>query len=145
MFSQSTDYALRCVVCLAMHDGRSMTNEEIAEITRVPAPYLAKLIKALHNASLVTSKRGVNGGTRLAKPTNSITVLHIVQAVDPLALARIDYCPLGLASHGVKLCSMHHKLDEAMASIEKILGETSILALLQEKREVQPLCETMAK
>ena len=105
MFSQSVDYALRAVVCLAMHPDEVMTTEQISRVTKVPAPYLAKIIQSLNKTGVLASQRGVGGGSHLRRPANAITVLEIMNAVDPLE--RINYCPLGLEAHGINLCPMH--------------------------------------
>ncbi len=138
MFSQSVDYALRATVCLAMNPGMLMTTEQIAAITKVPAPYLAKIVKSLSRAGILTSQRGVNGGSRLLRPAKSITVLEVMNAVDPLR--RISYCPLDLANHGVNLCPMHHKLNDAISVVEKLLGDASIHDLITEPSKSVPMC-----
>lgn len=138
MFSQSVDYALRATVCLAMNSDSLMTTEQIAVITKVPAPYLAKIIKSLSRAGIVSSQRGVKGGSQLARSPDSITVLDVMNAVDPLK--RIDFCPLGLANHGINLCPMHHKLNDAVVVVEKILGESTIQDLILEKSNSVPMC-----
>ena len=67
MFSQTVEYALRAAVCLAAKAGEPATTEEVAERTRVPAPYLAKILQGLVRAGLVKSQRGVGGGVTLAR------------------------------------------------------------------------------
>jgi Rrf2 family transcriptional regulator, nitric oxide-sensitive transcriptional repressor len=128
MFSQSVDYALRATVCLAMHPDEILTTEQVARITKVPAPYLAKIIKSLGKAGIVASQRGVNGGSRLARPDTVITVLEVMNAVDPLQ--KIKTCPLGLEAHGINLCPMHHKLNDAIDVVEKVLGASTINELI---------------
>ena len=138
MFSQSVDYALRATVCLAMNSDKVLTTEFIAKVTKVPAPYLAKIIKSLNKVGIITSQRGVNGGSRLAKSAGSITVLDVMNAVDPMK--RIDYCPLNLPNHGVNLCPMHHKLNDAITVVERVLSDSSIEDLISEKTQSIPMC-----
>ena len=138
MFSQSVDYALRATVCLAMHPLETLTTERIAKLTKVPAPYLAKIIKSLGRAGIVASQRGVNGGSRLARADSAITVLDVMNAVDPLS--RINYCPLGLEAHGINICPMHHKLNDAIAVVEKVLSESTINDLITTPTKYVPMC-----
>jgi len=138
MFSQSVDYALRATVCLAMNSDKVLTTEFIAQITKVPAPYLAKIIKSLSRVGIITSQRGVKGGSRLAKAAASISVLDVMNAVDPMK--RIDYCPLNLPNHGINLCPMHHKLNDAITVVERVLSESSIQDLISEKTQSIPMC-----
>ena len=84
-------------------------------------------------SGLLTSQRGVGGGFRLARRLERMTLLDIVDAVDPLE--RIRECPLGLAGHGPNLCPLHRTLDEAYAAIEKRFAETTLASLLRERRK----------
>src|SRR5262245_46906388 len=118
MFSQTAEYALRAVVYLAAQGGEPRTAQQIAEVTRVPAGYLSKVMQALSRAGLVHSQRGLGGGFTLAVPPADLTVLDVVQAVDPIR--RIKSCPLGIKGH-VNLCPLHRRLDQAIALVEKAL------------------------
>ncbi len=53
LFSQTVDYALRVVLCLADADDGPMTTQVIAQITRVPTGYLAKVLQSLGQAGIV--------------------------------------------------------------------------------------------
>lgn len=127
MFSQTTEYALRAMVYLAANSDASNTAEGIAELTRVPAGYLSKIMRDLVVAKLVISQRGPNGGFMIARAPSTISVLEIVNAVDPIA--RITHCPLGNPAH-VKLCPLHQRLDDAIASIESNLKGTVLSEIL---------------
>ncbi len=130
MISKTTEYALRAVVALAGADGQPMLSPHIAETTQVPQAYLSKVLQTLVRAGLVSSQRGQGGGFVLAKPPSDITVLDIVDAVDPIQ--RIESCPLSLESHSKSLCPLHRRLDEAIASIRASFGSTSLADLVTE-------------
>ena len=66
MFSQTVEYALRAVVCLATEEGRLQGAAEISETMDVPAGYLAKVLQQLVKAEIITSNRGKGGGFLLA-------------------------------------------------------------------------------
>jgi Rrf2 family protein len=95
-------------------------------------------MRALVRARLVRSRRGVGGGYELAETPARLTVLSVVQAVDPIR--RIATCPLELSQHRGGLCPLHRRLDQAAASLEALLGGTSILELLDVPRARRPLC-----
>src|SRR5918998_6823233 len=99
MFSQTVEYALRAVVHLAGAAPRAQTTEEIARTTRVPQAYLSKVLQGLVQAGIVRSQRGIGGGMTLARPPAELTILEVVNAVDPIQ--RIRTCPLDLSAHGV--------------------------------------------
>ena len=139
MLSQTTEYALRVVVYLASLGGAPATIAQIAAATRTPAGYLAKVLLSLSRRGIVRSQRGPNGGSVLARPAERITVYDVVQAVDPLR--RILTCPLGLESHGVNLCPLHRRLDEAIASVEQAFRASTIAELVADPSPSKPLGE----
>lgn len=132
MFSSTAEYALRAAVFLAMHAGKRANSREIAEQTRSPAGYVSKVLQDLAIAGIVDSQRGPNGGFLLARPAERITVLDVVNAVDPIR--RIETCPLGIPSHGTALCRLHRKLDDAIAMIEKTLGGSTLAEMCEPAR-----------
>ena len=139
MFSQTVEYALRAVAHLAYAAPHARTTEQIAEATRVPSAYLSKVLQALSRGGIVRSQRGVGGGIALARPAEGLTILEVVNAVDPIG--RITTCPLGLAAHGARLCPLHAKMDRAMADMEKAFGSTTLGDLLADPNPSVPLCD----
>jgi Rrf2 family transcriptional regulator, nitric oxide-sensitive transcriptional repressor len=128
IFSQTVEYALRSVVWLAAHADSPQTVHEIAEATHIPANYLAKVMNSLRRTGLVESRRGLGGGYILARSVNELTVLDVVNTVDPIR--RIRQCPLGLKPQGPGLCPLHKRLDEAIGLIETAFTKTKITDLV---------------
>ncbi len=139
MISRTAEYALRAMTYLAVEPNSPRTVKEIAVATKVPEGYLSKVMQALNRAGLVKSQRGLHGGFTLERDPASLTILEVVNAVDPVP--RITTCPLGLPSHGADLCPMHRRLDEAAALVEKAFGESTLAELLAEPAASRPLCE----
>jgi hypothetical protein len=54
---------------------------------------------------------------------------------------RIKECPLGLVGHGARLCPLHRRLDNALATVEKAFRNTTLAEILAEPRSSIPLCE----
>ena len=139
MFSQTAEYSLRAVSVLAERSPDSVTTEKIAAATRVPPAYLSKVLQALRKAGVVRSRRGIGGGVVLARPPEEITILEIINAVDPIQ--RIEKCPIGLAAHGVRLCPMHSRLDSALAMVEQVFRDTTLADLLEEQSQRAGQCK----
>jgi len=139
MFSQTVEYALRAVVHLADQSPSARTTDQIAIATRVPKAYLSKVLQGLCQAKIVQSKRGLGGGMLLTKSPADLTILEVVNAVEPIG--RIRECPLGLAAHGVRLCPLHKRLDSALAMVEEAFRQTTLAEVLAEPTESYPLCE----
>jgi Rrf2 family transcriptional regulator, nitric oxide-sensitive transcriptional repressor len=141
MLSQTVEYALRAITQIALRVPQSCTTEDIAEATMVPKAYLSKVLQSLRRAGLVNSQRGVGGGTSLARTTGEITVLDVVNAVEPIQ--RIRSCPLGLASHGTQLCALHQRIDNAIEMVEQAFAKTTLAEILASPNPSTPLCERM--
>lgn len=138
MFSQTLEYALRAAVHLADHAPASRTTDQIAAATRVPRPYLSKVLQSLAHGGIVHSQRGLHGGMTLVKPPAEVTILEVVNAVEPIR--RITTCPLGLPGHGARLCPLHKRVDDALALVESAFASTTLAEVLAEPAESVPLC-----
>ncbi len=128
MLSQTAEYALRAVVTLATGRPDPRTAQDIAVESRVPLDYLSKVLNSLARAGIVSGQRGRGGGFQSVRPPAELTVLQVVNAVDPIQ--RIRTCPLGLKQHGEHLCPLHRKLDDAMLGVEEAFGATTIESLV---------------
>jgi Rrf2 family nitric oxide-sensitive transcriptional repressor len=137
VFSQTAEYALRVVVFLGTLRHQPATTSQIAAATRVPAGYLSKILQSLSRARIVRSQRGLGGGSVLARDPALLTVYDVVSAIAPLP--RIGTCPLGLASHGTRLCPLHKRLDNAMALVEQAFRKSTIADMLSEPTDSIPL------
>jgi Rrf2 family nitric oxide-sensitive transcriptional repressor len=138
MFSQTVEYALRAVVHLASEAPEGRTTDQIAKATKVPRAYLSKVLQSLGRAGLVHSQRGIGGGMTLTKSADELTILEVVNAVEPIQ--RIKTCPLGLDAHGVHLCPLHSRLDNALAMVEQAFANTTVGEVLKEPTRSVPLC-----
>ncbi|MFG0306143.1 MAG: RrF2 family transcriptional regulator [Phycisphaerales bacterium JB040] len=140
MLSQTSEYALRAMACLAYSDEGLTTTPTLAEMTKVPSNYLAKVLQSLAQAELIIGRRGVGGGYRLARPADQISMLDIVNAIDPIE--RIRTCPLELSTHGPALCPLHRALDGAASDLIKRFGSTTLHDLISDPGASKPLCDT---
>lgn len=138
MLSQTVEYALRAIVCLANESPAPRTSEQLAEVTQVPQAYLPKVMLSLNRAGLVRSQRGPNGGFTLSKTPDELSLLEVVNAVDPIQ--RITQCPLQIQNYGTNLCALHRRLDETVAMVEKVFNETTLADILAESTGSIPLC-----
>lgn len=88
-----TDYATLVLTVLASTPGSVHSAAGLAERARLETPTVSKVLKPLAHAGLVVGLRGVNGGYRLARPPEAITLIEIVEAMEG---------PLGMTE-----CSLH--------------------------------------
>lgn len=139
MLSQTTEYALRAMACLAYTPDQLTPTPVLAKMTRVPSNYLAKVLQSLSQHGLIVGRRGVGGGYRLAKPAVTITMLDVVNAIDPVG--RITSCPLGLPNHGPSLCALHRMVDRAAELLVETFGGVTMADLVRDAGGSLPLCD----
>lgn len=140
MFSQTTEYALRAMALLAVRPDDLTPTATLAEVTKVPSNYLAKVLQQLSAADLITGRRGVGGGYKLARNPEQITLLEVVRAVT--TLERIRTCPLGIKSHGSNLCPLHRKTDAAIACVIAEYEGVTLKDLVDQPGQNIPLCDS---
>lgn len=144
MLNQSAEYALRAVVHLAtLPSGQHESASEISDRTRVPIPYLQKVLRALTHTGVLNAKRGMGGGFSMAKRSDEISVLDILNAFDS-SPQRIESCPLGIRGHG-QLCPLHALIDEQVAKVEQVFATTMIKDILNIQSEIKPLCDSVSQ
>ncbi|MBE1160643.1 SUF system Fe-S cluster assembly regulator [Dyella acidiphila] len=121
--SRLTDYATVVMTCIAAHPDDVLSTAQIAEETRLELPTVSKLLKSLGHAGLVESFRGVNGGYRLARPAQEISMAAIVEAMEgPLGMTECSmsdgHCERE-SQCGVRSSWQHinHVLDHALRAM----------------------------
>jgi Rrf2 family protein len=83
--------------------------------------YVGKIFQDLARGGIVRSVPGRKGGYRLARPASQVTLLDVVQVVDPLpsndcCLLAVGDCPVRSA------CGVVSVLDEAQAAFVRVLS-----------------------
>jgi Rrf2 family protein len=88
--SAKADYAVRAAVELAAATGeKPVKAERIATAQDIPLNFLENILGELRHAGIVRSQRGAEGGFRLAKAADQVTIADIIRAVEgPLASVR---------------------------------------------------------
>ncbi|MEU9466714.1 Rrf2 family transcriptional regulator [Streptomyces avermitilis] len=99
--SARADYAVRAVLELAVRqDDGPVKAEAIAAVQDIPHKFLEGILGDLRRGGLVASRRGGNGGYRLARAADTITVADVIRAVDgPIVSVRGER-PTGLTYTG---------------------------------------------
>jgi Rrf2 family protein len=139
MISTTGEYALRAMVALAQAHPNPRTAAQLAEVTKVPAGYIAKILQQLARRGLIGSRRGLGGGFTIETSPDQINLLTILEAVDA-APERITRCPLGLVGH-TELCPVHRLLDEAIRNTQSALSTANLGELSRSTDGNLPLCD----
>ncbi|MBV9523241.1 MAG: SUF system Fe-S cluster assembly regulator [Alphaproteobacteria bacterium] len=104
ILSKLADYGVIVATHLAGNPERQINAPVLAHETRLPQATVAKVLKGLAHAGIVTALRGAAGGYRLARPPTAISVAEVVAAIDGAIgmtqcsvhephCERLDFCP----------------------------------------------------
>ncbi len=125
--SKRGDYVLRAAIALAKaHEkGELRKLREIVEEMGVPSTFAPQVLTDLVKTNLVTSKAGKNGGFKLVRSPESISLLQIIEAGEgPL---HADYCALGEGPcHWGSLCPLHDYWSRAVSQMKLELNKVSL-------------------
>lgn len=88
--STKSEYACLALVDLSKQYDKGLVKiEEIAKRQHIPKKYLEQILLLLKTSGYLKSKRGAEGGYRLSKAPNKISVAEIVRLMDG-ALAPVE-------------------------------------------------------
>lgn len=83
LIPMKVDYGVRMLVYLALKpEGSYASTSEISSARHIPEPYLLHICSELQKAGVIESRRGPQGGHRLAKQSSEITVTDVVNSLD---------------------------------------------------------------
>lgn len=76
-----TDYALRTLIYLAIHPGRSHV-ADVAKFFAISKDHVAKAVGQLSRLGFLRTTRGVGGGIELAKSPDQISIGEVIVAIE---------------------------------------------------------------
>lgn len=131
MLSRTAEYGILATVYLASNGASPQTTIQIAEAIHVPAPYLTKVLQSLAHAGIVRPRRGPRGGFTLRRLPCELSLLEIVDAVEPWE--RRQGCPL--PPHKAETCCiLGDWFLKVRAAVEAVLRDTYVSDFLPEAR-----------
>jgi Rrf2 family protein len=81
--TRAASYAVHALVFMAnQKTSQPMASHNVAKARGIPERFLLKVLKPLVSARVLLSIKGPNGGYRLAKPANEISLAEVLEAVD---------------------------------------------------------------
>lgn len=129
-----TDYALRVLIHLAVHEGKICSLSDISGSYGISQNHLAKVAQGLVAAGFVKSVRGRAGGLRLARPAGAIKVGAVVRHTEErLAPAPCDACVI------VSACGLAGVLNQATAAFMAVLDHATLADIAGKKNALRAL------
>ena len=134
----ASEYACLALLGIGDSTGEWCKRQEIVERFDIPVAYLEQILRRLTTAGFVVSRRGSEGGFRLAKQASEIAIADVVRAVDgPLAptrsVSRYFYQP-GPLEASPAFQTLFRRVRDAVA---EILEETTLEDILDQDRNAR--------
>lgn len=130
MLTKKGKYGLKALVHLSqLPAGQLAFVGDIASANKIPKKFLDAILGELRNAGFVQSRKGKDGGYRLAKPATEIKIGHVVRVLDgPLApipcASRTQYQPCDDCDEAT--CQIRHMMLEVRQAIAGVLDNRSL-------------------
>ncbi len=113
---RSLSTAIHILAILGFHNSELVSSEFIAKGVKTNAGLIRRLLIKLSDAGLVVSVKGKGGGSRLAKPTNKISLEDIYMAINESPLfGSFDKEPLDICHIS---CNMKGALNQIYGDLE---------------------------
>jgi Rrf2 family protein len=127
--SAKTDYAIRALLSLAVHEPELVKVDTVVSEQGMPLKFVEAILGDLRRAGIVRSQRGAEGGYALARPASDVTLGAVIRAVDgPLAEVRgvrpDETTYIGVAAH------LPQVWVAVRASLRRVLDETTLAHVL---------------
>lgn len=128
--SKRGDYVVRSAIALARaYDGAGWRKiREVVEETDVPQTFAPQILTTLVRAGLADSRSGRDGGYRLTRSSEVISLLEVVEAAEgPL---RPEHCALGDGPcRWDAVCPLHETWRSASDALREALATTTLATL----------------
>jgi Rrf2 family iron-responsive transcriptional regulator len=137
--TRQTNYAMRILMYCAANNGRLSRIPEIAAAYSVSELFLFKILQPLVEHRLVETVRGRNGGVRLGRAADTITLFDVVRVTEEsFAMAECfendaAECPL------IDSCGLNAALREALNAFFAVLERHSIADLVADRTDMRGL------
>ncbi|HIX37021.1 MAG TPA: Rrf2 family transcriptional regulator [Candidatus Blautia pullistercoris] len=131
-------YGLRALIDLAQYgEKEAVSIQSISARQQISDSYLEQLVRKLKKAGLVTSLRGAQGGYRLAKPAEEISVGDVLRALEGSIEAVSCQEGENPSCVGKDLCVARYVWQKVNKSIQETVDSIMISQLVEESRRIQ--------
>ena len=124
-----SDYAVR-IVSFLCRDGMKYDAKTIAENTGVTLRFALKILRKLVAAEIVKSYKGTQGGYKIAKPADEITLLEVIETMEgrycfSRCLNEEHSCGDWCSGMGCKVQRVYSKItDQVREELSKVTFKT---------------------
>ncbi|MFP1632020.1 iron-responsive transcriptional regulator RirA [Zhengella sp. ZM62] len=137
--TRQTNYAIRMMMYCAANPAELSRVPEIARAYGVSELFLFKILHPLVDAGLMATVRGRNGGVKLAKAAEEITLFDVVRVTEENFVMAECFeneaadCPL------IDACALNAALRKALNAFFEVLAAHTVADLVRNKPHVKAL------
>lgn len=127
-------YGLRALIDLALYsENETVSIQSIARRQNISDSYLEQLMRKLRSAGLIVSVRGAQGGYKLARPVNEISVGDVLRALEG-SLEAVTCGGEDNSCQGADLCVTKFVWERINSSIRDTVDSIKLSQLVEESR-----------
>ena len=127
-------YGLRALIDLALYsENETVSIQSIARRQNISDRYLEQLMRKLRSAGLIVSVRGAQGGYKLARPANEISVGDVLRALEG-SLEAVTCGGEDNSCQGADLCVTKFVWERINSSIRDTVDSIKLSQLVEESR-----------
>jgi Rrf2 family nitric oxide-sensitive transcriptional repressor len=134
-----TDYALRVLIYLAVHEERWVTISEMATAYAISKNHLMKIVHQLGQEGFIKTLRGRGGGLRLAHPLVQVHLGEVVRKTEPHFHVVECFHPSTNCCPITPACGLAGALAEARDAFLTVLDRYTLADIIQEKQALAQL------
>lgn len=131
-FTAKTEYAVRAIIEISLVGGNKPVQvREIAAKQAISERFLEQVMAALKKAGLIESIRGAQGGYRLSRPADQITMADIIEAIEgPMQVMEcLSKDTEHQQCHQASLCAVKDVWESVQSSIIEALDSITLAKL----------------
>ena len=139
--TQQTSYSIRILLYCAANPDSNSRIKDIAATYSISELHLFKIMHVLVESGFVETIRGRNGGIRLARPANAISIGEVVRATESNFFLTDCFdttnrdCPL------VDSCGVNRILAEALRAFFSVLDSYTIADVAKDRGQLRGLLD----
>jgi Rrf2 family transcriptional regulator, iron-sulfur cluster assembly transcription factor len=130
MFSTSCHYGLQAMLYIALHSSadKNVDSNQIAAEQDIPKHFLSKILQLLVREKLLFSMKGPTGGFRLSRPSEKITLIQIIAAIDGLDV--FTQCGIGFRKcSDTNPCPIHNEYKAVRERVREVFENKTLYEL----------------
>jgi Rrf2 family protein len=132
LLTKKSEYALLSLVFIAKSE-EPINVDALSKELNISKSFLAKIMQALSKQDILDSFKGINGGFKLARPSDQITILEITTAAED-KLPTVFECSPSMSSCPSQVgncCTIWPLLNNLQSKINHFLTDLTLKDIMQ--------------